>query len=113
MSNNNSEIISFNDFGKVKLQVGKITSAENLTGYNKILKIVVDIGDKEIEIMSGIAKYYEPKDLQGKLVIVCTNLEPKKFGDNISNGMILATENKGKPVLLTVSDEVEAGSLVS
>ncbi len=113
MNNNGSETISFNDFSKVKLQVGKIISAENLQGYNKILKILVNMGDKEIEIMSGIARYYDPNELQGKLVIVCTNLEPKKFGDNISNGMILATEKDGKPVLLTVSEEVEAGSLVS
>jgi len=91
MSNHSSETISFNDFSKLKLQVGKIISIENLQGYNKILKILVDIGDKKIEIMSGIAKYYEPNELNGKLVIVCTNLEPKKFGDNISNGMILAT----------------------
>jgi tRNA-binding EMAP/Myf-like protein len=60
--------------------------------------------------MSGIAKYYSPKDLINKNVVVCTNLEPKKFGDHISNGMILAAENDNTPILLTVFEEVPPGS---
>ena len=63
--------------------------------------------------MSGIAKYYSPEDLINKYIIVCTNLEPKKFGENISNGMILAAENGSRPILLTVFDEVEPGSEIS
>lgn len=83
-----------------------------LPRYNKILKVLVDLGDEKREIMSGIAKHYAPEDLINKSVIVCTNLEPKKFGDNISNGMILAAESNLKPVLLTVMEEVEPGSNV-
>ncbi len=111
--NNENNLINFNDFEKINLQVGKIINAEKLDGYNKILKILVDLGNEKREIMSGIAKHYTPEELINKLVIVCTNLEPKRFGENISNGMILATEKDEKPILLTVYEEVEPGSHVS
>jgi methionine--tRNA ligase beta chain len=107
---NKKEMISFGDFEKVELQVGKIINVERLNGYNKILKITVDLGDEKREIMSGIAKHYSQEELVDKSVIVCTNLEPKKFGENTSNGMILAAEKGKKPILLTVFEEVEPGS---
>jgi methionine--tRNA ligase beta chain len=111
MSNEKNEI-SFADFEKINLQVGKIINAERLSGYNKLLKILVDLGNEKREIMSGIAKHYSPEELTNKLVIVCTNLEPKKFGENTSHGMILAAEKDKKPVLLTVYEDVEPGTPV-
>ena len=111
---NKKEIISFGDFEKVDLRVGKIINVESLKGYNNSLKITVDLGDEKREIISGIAKHYSPEELVHKSVIVCANLEPKKFGENTSNGMILAAaaaaEKDKKPVLLTVFEEVEPGS---
>jgi tRNA-binding EMAP/Myf-like protein len=62
--------------------------------------------------MSGIAKHYSPEELINKFVIVCTNLEPRIFGENISHGMILAAEKGEKPILLTVYEEVDPGSYV-
>ena len=107
-----NEPISFDEFKKVTLQAGKIIKAEGLEGYNKILRIQVDLGSEKREIMSGLAKHYSPEELIGKNVIVCTNLEPKKFGENISNGMILAVEKNNKPILLTSFEDVEPGSQV-
>jgi methionine--tRNA ligase beta chain len=109
---NQNDTISFTEFKKINLQVGKIIKVESLKGYNKILKLLVNLGNEERQIMSGIAKYYSPEDLINKYIIVCTNLEPKKFGENISNGMILAAEKDNKPVLLTVFEEVEPGSQI-
>ena len=109
----NNNTINFQDFKKINLRVGKIINVENLQGYNKILKILVDLGNEKREIMSGIAKNYSSKDLINKYVVVCTNLEPKKFGDHISNGMILATEDGNRPILLTVFEEVQPGSEIS
>ncbi len=108
-----NETIRFQEFERVKLQVGRVTNAESLKGYNKILKITVDMGNEKRDIMSGIAKFYSPEELIGRSVIVCSNLEPKNFGENVSNGMILAVEKDKRPVLLTVSEEVEPGSPVS
>jgi tRNA-binding protein len=109
---NQNNIINYTEFKKINLQVGKIIKVETLKGYNKILKILVDLGNEERQIMSGIAKYYSPEELINKYIIVCTNLEPKKFGENISNGMILAAEKDNKPILLTVFEEVEPGSQI-
>ena len=106
--------ITFEEFSKVELKVGKILSAENLPGYKKILRLTVDLGGEKREIMSGLAKHYQPEDIVNKNVIVCTNLEPRKFGDQVSDGMILAasTEN-GRPILLTVVEDTIPGTQIT
>lgn len=110
----NIDEISFDDFTKVVLKVGRVVSAENLEGYKKILKITVDIGSEKREIMSGLAKHYLAKEIVNKYVIVCTNLAPRKFGEHISNGMLLAATNKeGRPILLTVAEDIDPGSQIS
>lgn len=106
--------ITFEEFSKVQLKVGRIISAENLPGYKKILRLIVNLGGEEREIMSGLAKYYQPDDIVNKNVIVCTNLEPRKFGDQVSDGMILAASNEnGRPILLTVLEDTNPGSLIT
>jgi tRNA-binding protein len=105
--------IDFEDFKKVDLKVGKIINVENIKGYNKVLKLLVDLGNEKREIISGISKYYSSEYLINKYVIVCTNLEPKRFGEHISNGMILAAEDGDRPVLLTVFEQVKPGAQVS
>lgn len=106
--------ITFEEFSKVQLKVGRIISAENLPGYKKILRLIVNLGGEEREIMSGLAKHYQPDDIVNKNVIVCTNLEPRKFGDQLSDGMILAASNEnGRPILLTVLEDTNPGSLIT
>jgi tRNA-binding protein len=106
--------ITFEEFSKVQLKVGRIISAENLPGYKKILRLIVNLGGEEREIMSGLAKHYQPDDIVNKNVIVCTNLEPRKFGDQLSDGMILAASNgNGRPILLTVLEDTNPGSLIT
>jgi methionine--tRNA ligase beta chain len=106
--------ITFEDFSKVQLKVGKIISAENLPGYKKILRLIVNLGGEEREIMSGLAKHYQPDDIVNKNVIVCTNLEPRTFGDKVSDGMILAASNEnGRPILLTVLEDTNPGSQIT
>ena len=112
--NTNNNKISFEEFSKVDLKVGRVLSAENLEGYKKILKIIVDMGDEKREIMSGLAKHYTPEESMNKSVIVCTNLAPRKFGEQTSNGMLLAATNEdGRPILLTVLEDIKPGSRVS
>jgi methionine--tRNA ligase beta chain len=106
--------ITFEDFSKVQLKVGRIISAENLPGYKKILRLIVNLGGEEREIMSGLAKHYQPDDIVNKNVIVCTNLEPRKFGDKVSDGMVLAASNEnGRPILLTVLEDTNPGSPIT
>ena len=106
--------ITFEEFSKVELKVGKILSAENLLGYKKILRLTVDLGGEKREIMSGLAKHYQPEDIVNKNVIVCTNLEPRKFGDQVSDGMILAASSEnGRPILLTVVEDTIPGTPIT
>ena len=106
--------ITFEEFSKVELKVGKILSAENLPGYKKILRLTVDLGGEKREIMSGLAKHYQPEDIVNKNVIVCTNLEPRKFGDQVSDGMILAASSEnGRPILLTVVEDTIPGTQIT
>jgi methionine--tRNA ligase beta chain len=106
--------ISIDYFLRVNLRVGKILEAKAIRGMKKILKVKVDIGSEHKEIAIGVAPYYKPDELVGKTVVVCTNLQPRKIGDVISEGMILAADGYGgKPILLTVdAREVPAGAIV-
>ena len=61
--NENEKKITFEEFSKIELKVGRVLSAENLPGYKKILRLIVDLGNEEREIMSGLAKHYEPDQI--------------------------------------------------
>ncbi|MCH7541651.1 methionine--tRNA ligase subunit beta [Patescibacteria group bacterium] len=104
--------ISFEEFKKLDIRVGKITSAEAIPNSQKLLKINVDIGSENQQIIAGIAVVYKPKDLIGKNFVVLTNLEPKKFMGLESQGMILCAESNGEPVCLTPLKDVPAGSRI-
>ncbi|MBE6649887.1 MAG: methionine--tRNA ligase [Ruminococcaceae bacterium] len=84
-------IITIDDFAKVKLKAGEILSCEPVEKSDKLLKLMVDLGEKR-QIVSGIAKYYTPDELIGKKVAVVSNLKPVKLRGVDSNGMILASE---------------------
>ncbi len=109
--------ISIDDFSKVELKVGLVKSAERIEG-TRLLKLIIDLGSEERQIISGIAEYYTPEQLVGKKVIVVTNLKPKIIRGFESQGMILAAgckedEAKGiKPTLLTVEGDVPPGTRV-
>lgn len=106
--------ITIDDFSRVSLNVGKIVEAEAMRGMKKVLKVKVDLGSEKREIAIGVAAYYKPEELVGKTVVVCTNLQQRKIGEMISNGMILAVDgHEGKPILLTVDSlEVPNGAAV-
>ncbi|MEM1622982.1 MAG: methionine--tRNA ligase subunit beta [Sulfolobales archaeon] len=105
--------IEFEEFSKVDLRVGKIKKAERIPGSRKLLKLVVDIGKEERQVVAGIAEWYSPEELEGKYVVVVANLKPKKIMGYVSQGMILATcEELTKPVLVTVAEPVKPGAKV-
>jgi methionine--tRNA ligase beta chain len=105
--------ITFEEFLKVQLKVGRVVQAENIPGMKKILKVKVDLGLEEREIVVGAALYYKPEELIGQVLIVCTNLEPRKIGNVISNGMLLAADGQnGKPLFLTVIGDILPGASI-
>ena len=106
-------MITIEDFKKLEIKIGKIQSAEKLLGTDKLLKLIIDFGDHKRQILTGIAEYIpDPTKLVNKEIPVLVNLEPRKFKGEISEGMIIAADLNGKPVLLHPEYEIPAGSPV-
>ena len=106
------EIIDINEFAKLDLRIGKIENAERVKGSKKLIKLEVDVGDETRQLVAGIAEEYTPESLIGKLVPVLANLKPVKLMGVESQGMILAVDVNGKPILLHPDREVPAGSRI-
>jgi len=106
--------IGIEDFAKVELRVGVVKSAERIQGADKLLKLLVDIGDEVRQVLAGIALSYAPEDLVGRKVVIVANLAPRKMRGLESNGMLLAASvgPDGKPVLCTFAEDVPAGAKV-
>ena len=104
--------VSFKDFEKLALRVGKIISAERIPGMKKILKVQVDIGDRTAQAIAGGAEFYEPNAFVGKRVVVLTNMEPRTIAGVKSEVMLLAADLGGKPIWLTVESEVPTGTVI-
>ena len=108
------ETITIDTFAQVELKVGKVIACEKLAKSNKLLKSTVEIGNETRTILSGIAKYYTPEEMVGKLVVVVTNLAPAKLCGTVSEGMLLcASDASGNVVLLTPEQAVQSGSKIS
>jgi methionine--tRNA ligase beta chain len=104
--------ITFNDFEKLSLKIGKISAAERIPGMKKILKVQVDIGERVATAIAGGAEFYEPSSFVGKMVVVLTNMEPKIIAGVRSEVMLLAADLQGKPIWVTVEEDVPAGTKV-
>ncbi|WP_295883918.1 methionine--tRNA ligase [uncultured Anaerococcus sp.] len=106
--------ITFEDFTKVEMVVGKILEAKEHPDADKLLVFTVDVGEENPRtIISGIKKWYEPSDLVNKNVIVVKNLAPRKMRGIESQGMILASDFDGDLSLLTTLKDMKPGSKVS
>jgi len=109
-----SEPVSFRDFKKLEFRVSTVTMVEKVPGSDKLYRMMVDIGDKEIQIITGLVDYYEAEELQNKRIIVCTNLAPAKIFGQLSEGMLLAAETKeGDLALLTTDREIKNGAKIT
>ena len=104
--------ISFEEFKKLDLRIGKVVSAEKIVGSTNLLKLEIDIGKEKRQILAGISKYYEPKELVGTNLVIITNLEPKKMMGLESQGMILCAEVNEEPVCLVPLRDVPPGARV-
>lgn len=105
-------MISFEDFKKLDIRIGKVISAEKVPDADKLIKIIFDMGDHERQVVAGIAENYNAEDLIGREMVVLVNLEPRNLKGFDSNGMILAAGTDGGPVIICPEKEVPPGSLV-
>ncbi|MCD8509609.1 MAG: methionine--tRNA ligase [Bacillus sp. (in: Bacteria)] len=104
--------ITIDDFTKVELRVAEVTKAERVKKADKLLKIQLDLGYEQRQVVSGIAKHYEPENLVGKKVICVTNLKPVKLRGELSQGMILAASEGDKLTLATIETDLPNGAKV-
>ena len=103
--------ITFDQFEKVEMTVVKVLACEKVKKSDKLLKFTLDDGTKEPrQILSGIAKYYQPEELVGKTLVAVTNLAPRKMMGQMSCGMLLSAERGDKLNLVMLSDNIPAGS---
>ncbi|MHA1530947.1 MAG: methionine--tRNA ligase [Candidatus Heimdallarchaeota archaeon] len=106
------ELISYKEFQKLDLRVGTIKTIEPIKDANKLVKIIVDIGTEERQIVAGIAERYKPEELIGKQIIIIVNLEPAKIRGVESNGMLLAADADPEISVLIPLRKVPDGSKV-
>ncbi|MCE7744654.1 MAG: methionine--tRNA ligase [Candidatus Heimdallarchaeota archaeon] len=106
------ELISYKEFQKLDLRVGTIKTIEPIKNANKLVKIIVDIGTEERQIVAGIAERYKPEELIGKQIIIIVNLEPAKIRGVESNGMLLAADADPEISVLIPLRKVPDGSKV-
>ncbi len=123
-------MINYDDFSKVELKIAKVIEASRVEGSDKLLKLILDAGDKNVEglpvnrqIIAGIGKSYDPESLIGRQIAIVANLEPRKFTiknkiseEQIeevvleSNGMLLAASDDSIIALLNPDKEIKSGS---
>jgi methionyl-tRNA synthetase len=106
-----SDKITIDDFAKVDLRVAQIKVAERVPKADKLLRLEVDLGYEQRQILAGIAEAYAPESLVGRKVVIVANLAPRKLRGLESNGMIVAASlGDGKPVLAGFLEEIEIGA---
>lgn len=105
-------MISFEEFNKLDIRIGTILEAEPVPNTDKLLKLKVDLGNEQREMVAGIADEYKPEDIKGKQVPILANLEPRTIKGIESQGMILAIDIDGKATLLFPDKKVPNGSKI-
>jgi methionyl-tRNA synthetase len=104
------DLISIDDFAKVKLRTGVVLEAERIAKSEKLLKLQVDLGTEKRQILAGIAKHYAPEDLIGKTIVVVANLKPAKLMGHESQGMVLAASNAEGVLTLVQPGNADVGA---
>jgi len=106
-------MITSEDFKKLDIRIGKVVSVEKVPDADKLLKFVFDLGTEKIQIMAGMAEFFDNLErLIGKEMPILINIEPRTFKGYASQGMIIAADVNGKPILLHPETEIPAGSIV-
>ena len=107
-----SEQITIDDFMKVELKVAKILEVSEIEGADRLLKLRVDLGAEQRQLVAGIKKSYAPDELVGRHIVVVSNLKPAKLRGEESQGMLLAAQTDDGPALVSFDKDVPLGAVV-
>ena len=107
-------MITYDDFAKLDIRIGTVTSAERIEGADKLLKLIVDLGAETRQIVAGIAQTVtDPTELVGKQLPILCNLEPRTLRGVESQGMMLAaSDEQDMAVLLHPAHQIPNGSTI-
>jgi methionyl-tRNA synthetase len=105
-------VVTFDEFFKSQLKTAKVLEAERVPNTDKLMKLQLEVGDSNRQIVAGIAQFYKPEDIIGKTIIIVANLKPAKICGVKSEGMLLAAKSCDKLQLVTVDGDIESGSSV-
>jgi methionine--tRNA ligase beta chain len=105
-------MVTFDDFMKLDIRIGTVTAADKVEGADKLIRLELDLGGESRQVVAGMAPAYTPEEFIGRQVPILVNLEPRKLRGIESQGMILAADVDGKPVMITPDKEVPQGSKV-
>ncbi|MCX6564423.1 MAG: methionine--tRNA ligase [Candidatus Aminicenantes bacterium] len=106
------DVISYDEFKRMDLRAALILKAEKVEGAQKLLKLQIDLGTEQRQIVAGIAETYKPEDLVGKKLIVIANLKPAVIRGVESAGMLLAAVVDDKAYIPFFTDNIPAGAKV-
>jgi methionyl-tRNA synthetase len=106
--------ISFEEFQKLDLRIGKITEANQIPGSRKLMRIMVDFGTEQKQAIAGLLQWYKPEELVGKKCVFILNLQKRKVMGVESQCMILAAEDdEGNVTVLQPEKDIIEGSRIS
>ena len=105
--------ISFEDFQKLDLRIGKITEASQIPGSRNLIKMIVDFGTEKRQAVAGLLRWYKPEDLVGKKCVFILNLQRRMMMGVESQCMIFAADDeKGNIVVLQPEKDIAEGSKI-
>lgn len=108
------DLIGYGDFEKLDIRAGKVTDATCPLWSEKLIRYEMDFGEElgKRVLFSGIRKWYSPEDLIGKIMPVIVNMEPKKMGEEESQGMTIMVDGEEGPTLIFFDEKIELGTVI-
>ena len=105
-------VVTIDEFRRSELRTAKVLQAEKVEGADKLLKLEIELGEEKRTLVAGIAQYYAPETLIGKMIVVVANLQSAKIRGIESRGMLLAAKSGNTLRLITPDGEIESGTLI-
>jgi methionyl-tRNA synthetase len=105
-------IVTFDEFRTLDFRVGQVESAEKVLNTERLVKMIINIGEEKRQVIAGIGSSYTPEQLVGRKLVILVNLEHKKFKGLESEAMILAADWEGGVAVIFVGDDVPVGTRV-
>jgi len=106
------EIISYDEFKKLDIRVALVEKVEKVPKADKLYKLSIDLGTEKRTLVAGLAEHYKIEDLQGKKIVVLTNLEPRKLKGILSKGMLLAAVENDNVSILILDRDLPPGARI-